>query len=201
MDHIRGLRYGPLKASTVHLCIDMQRLFAEDSPWASPAIARALPAVLEICRHKAAHSVFTRFMCPTGEQGVQGQWRRFYAGCPEMLRLDPRLFDLVDALKPFAAQGSIVCRYVFSAFEDPHLLALLKERSAEALVFSGVETDVCVLATILRAIDLGYRVIIVEEAVASSNAQGHAAALSAIFPRFDQQVELVGVNEVMRAWP
>jgi nicotinamidase-related amidase len=90
---------------------------------------------------------------------------------------------------------------VFSAFEDPRLSALLKERSGEALVFSGVETDVCVLATILRAIDLGYRVIIVEEAVASSNAQGHAAALSAIFPRFDQQVEPVGVNEVMRAWP
>lgn len=117
-----------------------------------------------------------------------------------MLRLDSRLFEVVDGLKHFVAQGSLVSRYVFSAFEDPRLLDLLNRRSAEALVFSGVETDVCVLATVLRAIDLGYRVVIVEEAVASSNAKGHAAALSAVFPRFDQQVELVGVDEVMRAW-
>jgi nicotinamidase-related amidase len=200
MDHIRGLRYGPLAASAMHICIDMQRLFAEDSPWASPAIAQALPAVTEICRYKAESTIFTRFLCPTEAQGLKGQWRQLYSRCPQMLRLDARLFDIVDELKPFARGGNFVSRYVFSAFDDPRLVALLVERSADTLVFSGVETDVCVLATVLRAIDLGYRAIIVEEAVASSNMQGHQAALAGIIPRFDQQVELVGVDEAMRAW-
>jgi nicotinamidase-related amidase len=200
MDHIRGLRFGPPGRSALHLCIDMQRLFAEDSPWASAAVGEALPAIMEICRHKATKTVFTRFLCPTGSHGMRGQWRQFYIGRPEMLRLDPGLFELVDALHIFAGEGQIISRYVFSAFDDGSLQALLSEQSADTLIFSGIETDVCVLATALRAIDLGYRVIIVEDAVASSNPNGHQAALAGIFPRFDQQVELVTVNEILRAW-
>ena len=200
MDHIRGLRFGSLGHSAMHLCIDMQRLFAEDSPWASPAVEEALPAIVEICRQRARSTVFTRFLCPAGSSGLRGQWRQFYAGRPEMLRLDPRLFEMVDALKAFAAEAQVISRYVFSAFYDGNLHALLAERCADTLIFSGIETDVCVLATALRAIDLGYRVIIVEEAVASSNANGHQAALAGIFPRFDQQVELVTVNEILSAW-
>lgn len=59
----------------------------------------------------------------------------------------------------------------------------------------------CVLATVFSAIDAGFRVIVVEEGVASSNEAGHRAALHGILPRFDQQVELVGVGELLSAWP
>ncbi len=38
---------------------------------------------------------------------------------------------------------------------------------------SGSETDVCVLATVLDAVDLGYRVIVVRDAVCSSSDEGH----------------------------
>jgi len=40
-----GLRFGPLTARSRHLCIDMQNLFAEPTPWHTPWMARVLPAV------------------------------------------------------------------------------------------------------------------------------------------------------------
>jgi nicotinamidase-related amidase len=199
MDHIRGLRFGPLNHAA-HLCIDMQRMFDEDSPWASEAVRTALPAVHEICRSKASETIFTRFICPTDAQLIRGQWQHLYAKCPQMTKLDPRLFDIISVLRPFVLQGSLANRYVFSAFEGDNLLTTLESRGVTTLVFSGVETDVCVLASVLRAIDAGYRVIIAEEGVASSNSEGHAAALSAIFPRFDQQIELVSIDELLTHW-
>lgn len=200
MDHIRGLRYGPLSRTAMHLCIDMQRLFAEDSPWASEAVNAALPAVTEICRFKTTSTIFTRFLCPRESATIQGQWNRFYSQCPQILTLDPRLFDVIPELTKFAEDAPIFSRYVFSAFHGGGLQTLLSERLADTLVFSGVETDVCVLATALQAIDIGYRVVVVEEAVSSSNRPGHEAAMNGIFPRFDQQVEVVGVAELLAAW-
>ena len=35
-----GLRFGPLGESAVHICVDMQRLFAEDTPWRTPWMRR-----------------------------------------------------------------------------------------------------------------------------------------------------------------
>lgn len=201
MDHIRGLRFGPLTQTATHLCIDMQRLFAQDSPWASGAVAAALPAAREICLRKPAATVFTQFFCPEDAQAVGGQWGAFYASCPAITKLDPRLFDIVPELAATAPDAERVSRFVFSAFRGSRLDAVLRQRSADTLVFSGVETDVCVLATVLEAIDRGYRVIVVEEAVASSNDVGHKSAMTGIFPRFDQQIEVVGVAELLSQWP
>jgi hypothetical protein len=41
----------------------------------------------------------------------------------------------------------------------------LHQREADALIVSGSESDVCVLATVLDAVDIGYRVIVVRDAV------------------------------------
>jgi len=67
-------------------------------------------------------------------------------------------------------------------------------------VFSGIETEVCVLATALTAVDLGYRTVIASDAVASSVPAAHDACLAQIYPRFDQQIELATVDEICTAW-
>ena len=42
------LRFGQLTDRTAHLCIDMQNLFAERTPWHTPWMTRVLPVVLRI---------------------------------------------------------------------------------------------------------------------------------------------------------
>ena len=39
----KGLFPYPLTAKTVHLCLDMQRIFAPEGPWATPWMERVLP--------------------------------------------------------------------------------------------------------------------------------------------------------------
>jgi nicotinamidase-related amidase len=38
------LPFGPLTARTAHLCLDMQNLFAEKTPWHTPWMRRVAPA-------------------------------------------------------------------------------------------------------------------------------------------------------------
>jgi nicotinamidase-related amidase len=63
-----------------------------------------------------------------------------------------------------------------------------------------VETDVCVLGTILDGIDRGFRIVAVSDAMTSSSLPGHHATLDLILPRFDQQVEIVTTEAALRAW-
>lgn len=201
MEHIKGLRFGPIDQGSVHVCVDMQLLFATDSPWASTAVADALPAAREITARKSRSTIFTRFLCPREPQALSGQWQRLYAHCPEMTRLDRRLFDIVPELVQLSPDPVTVGRHVFSVFASDEFQLQLFARSARTLIFTGVEADMCVLATVFSAMDAGFRVIVVEEGVASSNEAGRRAAIQGILPRFDQQVELVGVDELLSGWP
>jgi hypothetical protein len=36
-----------------HICVDAQRMFAEDTPWHVPLMARVLPQLVEVSEHHA----------------------------------------------------------------------------------------------------------------------------------------------------
>ena len=46
----------------MHLCVDMQNLFAEDTPWNTPWMKRVLPVVTRIAERHPEETVFTRFI-------------------------------------------------------------------------------------------------------------------------------------------
>lgn len=65
----------------------------------------------------------------------------------------------------------------YSAFAGTNLDILLRERSVEEVVLVGVCTDICVLHTAVDSYNLGYKITIPEQAVASFNESGHTWAL------------------------
>ena len=79
--------------------------------------------------------------------------------------------------------------------------ASLARRGTETLILSGVETEVCVLATALDAVDRGLHVVLATDALTSGSAAGHSAALEAVYPRFDQQIESATTAAILAAWP
>ena len=50
------------KDHTVHLCVDMQRLFAENTEWQTPWAYKILPQVLALTERASEQTVFTRFI-------------------------------------------------------------------------------------------------------------------------------------------
>jgi len=197
-----GLMFGPLSPATVHLCVDMQRLFAGDGPWPVPWIHNVEPHVEEIVRHHAEQTVFTRFLPPRDAASLPGAWKRFYDKWRDVTleRLDPEVLELLPPLKRFVPPAVVVDRYVYSAFAGSDLARVLGLRHIDTLVISGGETDMCVLATALAAVDRGYRVIMIADALCSSSDAGHDALVDHFNRRFSQQIETVNTETLLSAW-
>jgi len=198
-----GLPWGPLPARSLHLCIDMQNLFARGSPWETPWLERVLPQIRELASRHARSTIFTRFIPPQRPEHARGSWRRYYERWRDLTRdrVDPALLELLPPLAALVPPAAVLDKPCYSPFVHSGLPAMLRERSAEALVISGAETDVCVLATVLSAVDLGYRVVVVEDAVCSSSDATHDALMMLYRQRLGSQIELADTQTVLGQWP
>jgi nicotinamidase-related amidase len=192
----------PLTAKTVHLCVDMQRLFAPDGPWPTPWMQRVLPIVAEIAKRFPERTVFTRFITPERPEDMPGMWQRYYSRWRETTRefVDPEMLELLPPLASLTPPAVVINKTRYSAFAEPHLYHHLLKREADGLIVTGSETDVCVLATIMGAVDLGYRVILVRDAVCSSSDTGHDALLELYHRRYTEQIETADAEEILRVW-
>jgi nicotinamidase-related amidase len=78
----------------------------------------------------------------------------------------------------------------------------ISRRSAgiDTIIITGGETDVCVLATMLGAIDWGFRVILVTDALCSSADETHDAMMNVNMNRFCEQVETVTTQTLLESW-
>lgn len=188
--------------AAVHLCVDMQRLFAEATPWHTPWMPRILPQVRAIAERHVSRTVFTRFMPPQSPRQAEGAWRRYYLKWAEMTleKLDPALVGLVPELAGFAPPAEIFDKAVYSPWLDGALHRRLRARGVDTLVVTGGETDVCVLSTVTGAVDLGYRVIVARDAVCSAEDETHDAILKLFGHRLGQQIELADTENILCNW-
>src|ERR1044071_6898672 len=196
------LPLGPLGDRTIHLCVDMQNLFAEDTPWNTPWMKRVLPVVTRIAERHPEQTVFTRFIPARHPDELPGNWRRFYRRWAELTleRIDRRLLELVPPLNRLAPPAVVIDKRVYSPFAEPDLPQLLRERQVDTLVITGAETDVCVLGAVVDAVDRGYRVVLAEDAICSSSDETHDALMTLYRNRFSQQIETAKAEAILEAW-
>jgi nicotinamidase-related amidase len=197
-----GLRHGPLSAQTAHLCVDMQRLFAEDTAWKTPWMARVLPNVVRLVTSHPAQTIFTRFIPADHPGDGEGVWARYWRRWASMTleRLPVGMSNLVPELERFCPPARSIDKRVYSPWAEATLDAELKRRETDTLIITGGETDVCVLATVLGAVDRGYRVIIVADALCSSSDETHDASMAVYANRYSEQVETTLTADLVSAW-
>jgi nicotinamidase-related amidase len=181
----------------VHVAVDMQRLFAEKTEWHVPdldAITGNVAALAE-----AAPTVFARFVVPQTPEHASGRWRQYYRRweCFTGERLAPGMLDLVAPLARLARPDTVFDKPTYSAFESAAFRTALERTGAEVLIVTGVETDVCVLATVLDALDHGFHVVAVADAMASSSPPAHQATIAHVLPRFDVQIDVADTATVL----
>jgi nicotinamidase-related amidase len=104
-------------------------------------------------------------------------------------------------LAALAPPARVFDKPVYSAFAGYRLHQHLQERGADTLIVTGSETDMCVLATVIGAVDHGYRVILVTDAVCSSSDEGHDALLKLYSERYSLQIETCDAETILSSWP
>ncbi|MEN3975137.1 cysteine hydrolase [Emcibacter sp. SYSU 3D8] len=194
--------FGPPDERTVHLCIDMQRLFAPGGPWAAPWMDSVLPVAAGIAQRSPERTVFTRFIPPLEPEDMPGAWQHYYRRWRHITRdrLPARMLDLAPPLDRYVPPAAIVDKATYSAFGTPALDRLLQAKNVDGLIVTGAETDSCVLATVLGAVDRGYRVYLVTDAVCSSSDEGHDALMGLYRRRYSQQIQTLSAAEVIESW-
>ena len=188
---------------SLHLCVDMQRLFAPGGPWETPWLARVLPVVVALVEHQPRRTIFTRFIPAKSPSEAYGRWQAYYEKWRDVTLdvIEPALIELVPELQKFTPPAEHFNRTTYSAFADGRLHRWLQGRGINTLIVTGSETDVCVLATVLSAVDCGYRTIVVSDALASSSDESHDALIGLYNKRFDIQIEVASSEEVLESWP
>ena len=109
--HVRGLC-----TNAVHLCVDMQRMFAEPTEWMMPWTARVLPQVTALAECRPEKTIFTRFI-PADRPGEgQGLWKNYYERWASMTveQLGEEMLALVPALARLVPPASVMDKHVYS---------------------------------------------------------------------------------------
>lgn len=167
-----------------------------------PWLERVLPNIVAITSVHAERTVFTRFI-PARKPGQgAGMWRHYYERWASMTidRLGPHMIELVPALMKFVPPAKMFDKHVYSPWTGSALHTHLRDAGIDTVVTTGGETDVCVLATMLGAIDWGFRVILVTDALCSSADETHDAMMNIYLNRFGEQVETVTTETLLESW-
>jgi len=197
-----SLPHGPLTESAIHLCIDMQQMFADQTAWHVPWMKRVVPVILRIARAWPSRTIFTRFIPPMRAAEVRGTWQHYYQRWGEFTgeRLPSHFLALLPELLELIPPAQVVDKHVYSPFTEPQLHRNLQDRGIDSIVITGGETDVCVLAAVLDAVDLGYRVVVASDALCSVSDEAHDNLLQLFSGRFQQQIEVASSETILEAW-
>lgn len=183
-----------------HLCIDMQRMFSEETPWYVPWMDKVMPQVVELSQLHAERTIFTRFIPPEHPEEMPGAWQEYYRKWWMMTgeHLPSELLSLPGELAHLSPPAKIFDKRTYSPWCDGRLHGALRRDGVTSLVITGGETDVCVLAAVLGAIDLGYRVVMLSDAVCSGADETHDASLKLLSDRFSVQLTLLSTEAFLR---
>lgn len=186
-----------------HLCVDMQRVFAEDTPWHVEWMDRISEAVEAVVEADPARCIFTCFVPPETVAEAPGAWRAYYEKWPMMTQesLAPELIEIIPSLSRYTPPARVFRKSVYSPWQHGGLADILRKEQVSTVVISGGETDVCVLATVLGAIDQGFHVILVEDALCSGTDATHDAALELLSGRFSTQLQVCTTEMLLAALP
>jgi maleamate amidohydrolase len=176
------------------LVLDLQRDFVETGgllPVAAEQVAPMLATTNRLVANAAelgVDVVYVRNEFP--KNAWIGNWLRRGAAIEDEpgAALDPRL-DRVNE-RVFTKQRG-------DAFSNANLDAFLRTRGIDHLVLAGVFADRCVLYTAQGAMNRGYKVQVVQDAVAAESEARRDGALASLR---DRGVELIAGERVEAEW-
>jgi nicotinamidase-related amidase len=202
------------RGRTALLIVDMQRAFLEpgeamEVPPARDIVPR-IQELLSIFREKALPAVFTRFtyspdapllvgeLHPEHKPAPPGARRGFGLPSSSCLVGEDNV-RIVSELEPRVDELVVDKRY-YDGFNGTALDGALRARGVTTLVITGTMSDICVLATVVGGFNREYRMIVVEDGVATLWPEIQRATLDIIRRAFARVVSAKEIADELAAW-
>lgn len=154
----------------------MKELFDKGGKFHYPAISKTVPKIKELL------ATFRQSKLP-----VYHIFERHRIGKPdkEFDKLPPHALyecveDTVFLPEEIKSSDYLIFKRRFSAFFGTDLNLSLREEKVDTIVIAGCKTNVCIRATAQDAFQIGFEVIIAEDAVSSNIKRLHRASLEDI---------------------
>ncbi len=176
----------------------MQELFRSHPDWGTQALTDIVPAIQRLLSAHPDNAYFSRFVPAQSPDQAVGAWQRYYRRWVNVTldKIDPATVDVLPELRPWVKRVGDKTGYSAMAIPELRKAAL----DSQCVILTGVETDVCVLATAMEAMEAGLRVILAVDALTSSSQTCHAKALDILHDRFDEQIEVATVDQILAVW-
>lgn len=126
-------------------------------------------------------------------------------------RFEPGVTDPQYAIHPNVAPIAgepVLVKHFANSFRETRLAAVLKESNIKTLVVAGMQTHMCVEAAVRAGADLGFDVVLVEDACATRDlkfrdttvpaASVHAAVLAALSGSYARVVTVADILAALR---
>lgn len=108
-----------------------------------------------------------------------------------MGQIDPGLLELGAPQKQLAPRRHVFDTLGYSLRQSPAFNAAVRAYGTDTLLLSEGETAICVLATALGAMERGYFVFLIEDALCCAKDESHNAALTIFKARFSVQLSVI----------
>ncbi|GAA3547032.1 isochorismatase family cysteine hydrolase [Kribbella ginsengisoli] len=122
-----------------------------------------------------------KYVHPTFQGGLAHQlfWKGSYGA------------DFYEPLRPAAGDVVVSRHRMYDSFRGTDLDDLLRENRIEKVVFAGLTSQTCVEGTGRHALEAGYHVTFLTDAVAEFTEEAHRAAIDISYPRFGHVVSTI----------
>lgn len=194
-----GGRQGPGRRPCL-LVVDLNHAFTDpasplhcDTDGALSAVAR----LLEAARASGAPVVFTTIEYDAAAARAAAA---FIAKSPSLLLMEPgSRWAAVDERIAPTPDELVLVKLFASAFFGTSLAAFLVAQGCDTVVVTGASTSGCVRASVVDALQYGYRVVVPRDAVADRAPGAHDAALLDIDAKYGDVVDLEEAIGVLAA--
>jgi nicotinamidase-related amidase len=163
-------------ARTALVLIDFQEWIVRDLTGANGRVAAEAAALAtKLARDGGELVVHVQYLHSDGSDGGPGSTESRFLDCINVLPGEP-----------------IITKYARSAFDETEFESLLNQATIRRVVLAGVVTEGGVEATAIGALDRGFEVCVLSDAVVGSTPLGHAEALKRMA---DAGCELLGQED------
>jgi len=181
------------------VAVDVQRLYRDFAPWALGGVEAVATTIVGLADALGCPLLCTRSVLPSAHGVQAGPWHAYeerWQTLAARAAAEPELLDPLPALRQRCA--SVFDKHTYSAFEDEAFEDHVRAFGPSPLLVAGVETDICVLATVFGACDRNLPVWLITDAVAGPDARAQEGVLATL-ARMPEQVRLVSAREAVQA--